>query len=277
MKRDLKAVVLAHLMDKNRKDLFVEGQRDRLFLTHLKNGEITSTRILEVDSVDIPGVKGGNRDRLLYLGKRAYECGIGSQLLAFADSDMSHFFPEVRTKNVTVTDFRDLEGYLINEKCIRTYLLNILFEDKVSSKDILFAVRKSTLRVGCLRILDFQNKYKLPFKKTNLTTCLTFENNEIILDVAKFIRMLLSNSKRSSKLSERIVNELREIDTKYVEVDFLQLAHGKDTLTLIEFAMRKLCRKPVQEVSSTLWLTFNPSDKDKFKRLSHVMQFILDN
>ena len=67
MQRDIKAILVAHKIDPKRRELYVEGRRDRsFFLWFLGDERDPDTSIFAIDSVrcDVP-VEGGCRGRLL--------------------------------------------------------------------------------------------------------------------------------------------------------------------------------------------------------------------
>jgi hypothetical protein len=64
IRRTPEAIIVAHTMDRSRRELYVEGRTDRIFLTWLLDERADQgTRILEIDFVDLPGeVLGGIKD-----------------------------------------------------------------------------------------------------------------------------------------------------------------------------------------------------------------------
>ena len=70
IRRNPKAIIMAAQMDHERRELYVEGKKDRLFIKWLTLGRISSnSRILESNVVEINESQGGEKERLLLFAK----------------------------------------------------------------------------------------------------------------------------------------------------------------------------------------------------------------
>src|SRR5206468_3136096 len=70
LRRDPEAIVTAHLMDRARRELYVEGRRDRIFLDWLiSTDRHPDVSVVEISSVNLPEISGGERGRLLHFAR----------------------------------------------------------------------------------------------------------------------------------------------------------------------------------------------------------------
>ncbi len=60
IRRTPDAIVIAHRMDPARRELYVEGHRDRLFFCWLMGlAQDVNTKVIEISAVDLPNVEAG--------------------------------------------------------------------------------------------------------------------------------------------------------------------------------------------------------------------------
>src|SRR5271155_3700280 len=104
LRRHFEAVITAHAMDRSRKELYVEGQRDRLFLSWLIDGtRDPNVSIHEIETLELPGeVSGGNRGRLIRLVELLENAEV--RICAFADADWDRLFGRRLPRRLWLTD-----------------------------------------------------------------------------------------------------------------------------------------------------------------------------
>src|ERR1039458_9003533 len=107
MQRDIKAIIVAHRIDPKRRELYVEGRRDRsFFLWFLGNERDPNAIIFDIDSVrcDDP-VEGGCRGRLLTFATNIRSYNL--KVRCFADADFDRILNRPVPANTWLTDRRD--------------------------------------------------------------------------------------------------------------------------------------------------------------------------
>jgi hypothetical protein len=163
MQRDIKAILVAHKIDPKRRELYVEGRRDRsFFLWFLGDERDPDTNIFAIDSVrcDVP-VEGGCRGRLLTFAASIRSHNL--QVRCFADADFDRILNHPVPPNVWLTDRRDLEGYFLQPDCIDKVLHLALATEKFTPQAILGELSRLGRPLGLLRLFSEQEKLKLPF------------------------------------------------------------------------------------------------------------------
>jgi hypothetical protein len=132
-RRDPKTIFAEHKLDPDRRDLFVEGAEDRRFLRVLVGDKLDSkAAIREIGTVDVSGL--GEKERLLAFALLAVSQSATIRFLA--DADFDRLLQRVPPPNVWLTDLRDLEQYLLDDRCLEKVWGVALGQDGVSCTDI---------------------------------------------------------------------------------------------------------------------------------------------
>jgi len=220
-------------MDSRRKELYVEGRRDRLFFNWLlgKNRH-PDTVIHEIDSVGIEAPhEGGNRGKLFFFAQ-----AIAPHKLAvrcFADADFDRILNRQCPDNIWLTDSRDLEGYFLQVACIEKVLRLAMACERLNPESVLSEVRGVARQLGVLRLLSAQRNLKLPFQERPLKPYVKRSKDRVALDFDSYLQSLLQGAKISLKELGKIKSDHLALVEATNGVDERQLLHGKDCLAVL--------------------------------------------
>ncbi|TGV40432.1 hypothetical protein EN829_003795 [Mesorhizobium sp. M00.F.Ca.ET.186.01.1.1] len=150
--------------------------------------------VLTVDAVDfaVP-VSGGNRGRLVEFAKIVE--GKTTAIMFFADADYDLLLNKKPPGNVLLTDRRDIEGYIFNERAIGK-ILRLSLCTTEESKPLFNAIISICKRVAAIRVFSEERGLKLPFQDTNLKRYISKGTNPM-LDEGAYIKALMQNGEIS--------------------------------------------------------------------------------
>src|SRR5437660_1254798 len=154
MQRDIKAIVVAHKMDSTRRELYVEGRRDRFFFVWLLGPTRSADALVqEIEGVDMqPPKYGGHRAKVLKFAAEIEPYNVA--IRCFVDADFARLTNDPAPANVWFTDLRDLEGYFLQLPCIEKVLQLGVVSEKITANRVLKNVIDVTKPLGLLRYLS---------------------------------------------------------------------------------------------------------------------------
>lgn len=233
MRQDPQRILAAHRMDPGRRELYVEGPGDRIFLGWLVGDQKSPhARIIEVDLVELSSdVTGGKKGRLIAFAGEVE--GAGAQIKVFADADTDRILDRAVPSNVWLTDKRDLEGYILRPECIEKIVRLGHLNDRLDVDAILQQATSLGREVGILRLMSDLDKRDLPFQRTDLKRHLRAAKSVVHLNFEGYVTALLQNAGISLKERSEIVNRHHEVAEAYSHVDDVQLIHGKDAIVAL--------------------------------------------
>jgi hypothetical protein len=257
-------------MDPGRRDLYVEGQRDRSFIQWLTEGERDrNVRIIEIAFVDIPEQQiGGERARLIAFAKEVSEHS--ADILCFADSDMDPLWGRGVPSNVRLTDGRDLEGYVLRIECVDK-VIRVGLGLGISAEPIFQSLLDCGRRLGTLRFLSEQEGLSLPFQKTKLRKYVKVEENRVGVDFDGYVTALMQNAKaRLAERSSLMAKFDEAVEALSVHADSM-IVHGKDMLALVDaFASHY----SVESGGALLWTSFEKRFVSDYPMLIQVCNYV---
>jgi hypothetical protein len=273
LRRDPEAVVTAHILDPQRRELFVEGQRDRVFLLWLVGSDrLPNARVAEIDEVNLPGVgEGGRRARLLAFAGMLV--GEPADIRFMADADRARLTAEAVPGNVWLTDLRDLEGYVFQPMCVEKALMLGANVAGIDADALVENIGRLGRRLAALRSLSVQEELRLPFQELDLYRYVSVNAAGVEVDHERVLRVLMQNAGISlSRFDELIEAWLRE-EGALEEVPVEQLVHGKDTMCLLgEFlGLYGVSRADAQKV---VWASFERRLLDQYPVLQQVVSYL---
>ena len=273
MRRDPKAILAAHVLDPQRRELYVEGSRDHTFLKWLVGDVINrNARILEIGTVDLPeSSEGGERGRLLRFAK--YVEGAPAQIRFFADADMDRIIGRSAPANVWLTDSKDLEGYLLREDCLDKALKLGLSVDDVPAGPLLTSVLSQARTIGLLRVMSERQTLSLPFQGTKLDKYLGATGKRVLLERERYVQTLLQNASLSLTKLPAILADLETLEKELAATPDHDLVHGKDALCLLE---RSLILHGIARgvTGPVLWTSFDRSLIVQYPALDRVCRYL---
>lgn len=260
-------------MDPTRRELYVEGQRDRLFLSWLLGGAIDpDASIREIASVDLPAVEtGGERGRLLHFAQLV--AARSERIRFFADADWDRVLGRSVPPAVWLTDHRDLEGYVLRIECVDKVLCLGVANTRVAAADILTWVTDHGRRFGLIRLMSELDSLELPFQKTAKKKYITFTRGHLTVEYERYLSALLQNAGVSLARLGDISSRLAEVERVFTSVPDSELIHGKDAMCILEVVLSE-CGAAEEEGTRLLWTSFEPVLVEPGSTLATVCGFL---
>ena len=259
-------------MDKTRREVYVEGRRDRLFLTWLLASRMNANAsVREIAAVELAEQERGERGRVLHFADLLGDAEI--QLRMFADADWDRVLAKSVPPRVWLTDTRDIEGYLLRAECLQKVLTLGLGTEAITPAHLLDAVKKHGRQLGTLRLMSEIDSLKLPFQQTNLDRRLVAQGTNIVLNLENFLRALLQNASISLTRFQDVRNRFNEVQAQYAGVPDSEIIHGKDALVIITAALSKFGLDE-KETTRLLWTSFEARFVQSGSTLESVMHFL---
>lgn len=273
IKRTPEAIVTAHVMDPARRELFVEGPRDRLFLRWLLGKDLHSNaNVIEISAIDLPDVNaGGERGRLMAFAR--WLDGREVRIRFFADADFDRLLGRAVPPKVWLTDLRDMEGYILCELCLEKVLKLGVGTEAITAENLIETVRTLGRRLGLLRLLSEKEGFNLPFQRTNLSRYLRFLGGRLGLIFEGYVQALLQNAEINLGMKDSVLNGLAVLEREYARFPDSEIIHGKDTFSIIAKALSKFDVEE-EEVKKMLWTSFEAGLVKAGSNLEAVQQYL---
>ena len=245
-RRTIDELATRYALEPELKDLFVEGPRDgTIYRWFLRQFGCTGVDVFEIDTVeitvdtlDLHGIGGGHRNRLIALALELDNKfpAVLPFVRCVADSDFDFILESrYRAKHLLSTDYTsidlytyDLEqwtrilclGFKCSESCAAT-----LFDSMTTLLLRLFIVRAANERLHW--------RMKLP----NFIKCCSIQGSRIEFDREQFVtRCLNSNGRHRDRTAfEDVCNELQAV----ILDDRRKGIHGNDYIELLGWFLRK--------------------------------------
>jgi len=273
LRRAPEAVIAAHILDPARRELFVEGARDRVFLLWLVGSDRDSNaRVAEIDEVDIPQiVQGGRRARLFTFA--AFANQEPAQIRFFADADMARIDDHDIPKNIWITDLRDLEGYIFRAECIDKALHLGVGVGDLDATAIVLSVARLARRLAALRLLSHRERLNLPFQRLNLERYVAVRDGEIQVDFDRVLRALIQTAGLSLSGFDDLKRRWEAEEEALYGIADAQLLHGKDVLCLVGeiLVAYGITRADAEKL---IWTSFERWMVDDHPVLGEVVDFL---
>jgi hypothetical protein len=259
-------------MDPARRELYVEGHRDHLFLTWLLAGKMNSdSTVREIATVDLPDeLPGGEKGRLIHfaevLGDR--QC----QIQMFADSDWDRILDRKVPARMWLTDYRDMEGYILREECFDKVLHLGIGTDQISGRDLLESVRALGRQLGLIRLMSELDLMRLPFRATSLKKYIKIKN-ALSLDEDGYLRALLQNANINLTRLAATKARLAEVEAAYASIPNSEIVHGKDATCIVEAVLSRFGLR-AKEGTRLLWTSFEFGFVENGSALDVVARFL---
>jgi hypothetical protein len=273
MQRDIEAIVVAHKMDSARRELYVEGRRDRFFFVWLLGTtRNTDALVQEIDGVKMQAPQqGGRRAKVLELAAQVqpHNVAIG----CFVDADFARLSKTRPPTNVWFTDLRDLEGYFLQIPCIEKVLQLGVVSEKVTASRVLKNVISVTKPLGLLRYLSDREDLHLPFQDRPLKKYLEKNGDEVVVDFDRYLRALLQGAGVSLRRLPEIKRKLATLDRRFKTTPHIQLVHGKDCVAVLT-ELLKCDNLKENAVEPSFWTSLERDFLQQFKSLQAALNFL---
>ena len=268
-KRTPESLIKSLEFDSEKKILIVEGITDRLFLEFLQNKENTDVVILEIENIEISTEFDGNKGKIIQLISKIPTTVENINYFIDRDYDLSE--SNVNT-NTILTDFKDLETYLFNEKYLDKFLKIGLKSEKLTANKI-YQELLNVQYFGFVRKYSIIKKLNLPINSCNekLEKYVTYNKiNGVVVDLKRYLSLVIQKAKLKIT-PEELENEIKSfIEDDKSSPEFI--IHGKDLIKLLQIICNNLGYK--QDIESAFWMSFDQNNVEKYKNLKKVVDFI---
>lgn len=260
-------------MDPGRRELYVEGQRDRLFLAWtLRQSLHSGAAVREIAFVEITGPDGGGERARLLSFARWLE-GKGVQIGCFADADFDRLLGRELPAGLWLTDGRDMEAYVLRRECLEKVLKLGIGSEAIEADQVLQMIREPARRLGLLRLLSEMDVLRLPFQATRLRRYVRAEPGSLVLRFDAYLSALLQNADISLARLGAVRDRLADVEAQFGDVPDAQVIHGKDAFCLIGVALSQY-RLEDGEIARLLWTSFETAHVEVGSNLSAVARFL---
>lgn len=273
MRREPKAILVAHKMDPTRRDVYVEGPDDKSLVKWVSEQSIgINARILTIDGVDLPEVQGGNRGRLIEFARLVEDHPAKIRFLADADTD--RLLGRPIPSNVWLTDFRDAEGYFFQPPCVEKALA-LGIGDRFDAEQVLGNILSRGRILGALRLFSERENMQLPFQRTDPWKSLSYSSQtaQVDLDLRRYVGTLLQNAGRSLTEREGIIEGVNELIRSMRHVPDHELLHGKDAVLILEKVLIEF-DIPRGNAVRILRASFERSHVENYPNLNAVVRYL---
>lgn len=278
LERTINELLTEFKMDPSRKTLFVEGRRDLSFWRRIVPASRRNNTIINtISTVCVPEAEGGERGRLKCLATATEQIVPVDRMRFFADADFDRLLSRVLPINMLITDGKDLESYLFNEKCFDKLLLEGLARDTPDVQTLLSLISDTGRKLGILRLVSEKYNLKLPFQKTfenpkpGLERYVKYRAGSIVFDFDKALTALIQNS---SDIGLKQLNQIKLYHQTETQVCLAipdhQLVHGKDLLIL----MAIILGIERDSAAPLLFLCFDPTDVRLYDNLNEINSWL---
>lgn len=278
LRRDIPAILAAHEFDPLRKELYVEGHSDRLFLKWVAGtSKSKDALILEISWVEIDSdTDGGNRGRLITFAESIAHNDVN--IRCFVDRDYDDFVPEGTPEhpwNTLVTDGRDMESYFLREDCFEKITLLAIGTERYEGNQLLQSLLSVAREIACVRLYSILQKLHLAFQATNMRRSVSFDPNDgvYLLDLRRLVASLLQNTDISLTRRDEVINGAKELCEEIKDMPDVSIAHGKDVVALLGIALNShdISREAAHPILRT---SFERAKIAEYPNLASVLQYL---
>lgn len=276
MRRKPDAVLTTHIFDPKRRELYVEGPRDVKFFSWLtRQNRDKDAVIVPIDMIDIELDEngGGNRQRLVNFLQAV--AGSPARILGFVDRDQDDLLGITdHPANAVLTDFRDLESYVLWEENVERVLMLGCGVDKVSAQDFLgSAVEVATFMAAC-RLVSKQQGLGLPISDSDWPRRITATGGLVTsLNEKIILRALLQRAEISLHVLEQLEKDIESAAEGLSALEPQKYIHGKDMMRIMERQLKSLGIVHT-DVFSLFGPTFTRTWDEKQANLNVAAEFV---
>jgi len=243
-KRSIEEIVILYKLEKNIKDLYVEGKSDRFFLEwHLKKMGVIHLNIYTIEDIFIPpevlfkkGYEDNNRDRVLFLICCLNEDISIDKYKGIIDKDILYFtrgLPVIN--NVLLTDYSCFEMYAYNKE-VFTKINDTGFSHKIPNNLFIF-INNVLLFTTAIRI--FEKRMCISINKPELKKYITSINNKLDFEEKKYLSAIQSNNNVGLSY-DNFSKKISDISIELQNNDVKDFSNGHDFITITNCSLKEL-------------------------------------
>lgn len=219
--------------DADRRILFVEGLSDlALWRGIVPEAERQNTVVYPIGVVEIECASGGARGRLFACANVFLDKGLNDRVHFFADADFDRLLGRGVPHNITLTDGRDRESYLLLGDGLEKICLSAANPAEKAAGLATF-LRQTARPIGELRFVSETEALSLPFQKTLDGRMKRYVSvREGSFHAESLLRALLQNCSIGLGRLEEVLEAVREKAEMFARIPDHELVHGKDMASL---------------------------------------------
>lgn len=175
--------------------------------------------------------------------------------LAIVDADFDILEQKrIKTKNLFLTDFHDLECLILASPALEKVLAEFGSEGKIknfeqaSKKTVREAILERGAIIGHLRRISLLEQLSLKFEELDFSKFV--EKDSLNFDLPKCINRIKINSKNSSLNEQQTIGRLNQVIVK--NKDLLHISCGKDLIEILTIGLRKVLGTNDTKVNSEI-------------------------
>jgi hypothetical protein len=275
LRRDAKAIIAAHEINKQLRELYVEGSRDKLLFEWLLGRSIAANSyVVEIDSVEVANVvEGGNRTRLLRFAEQVLDSGASIRCFADRDSPDQDATPAKIPDNVLMSDGRDLESYVLTEKNLQKVIKVGCGIAELEAATVLPAVMELARRMAAMRVMSDRKGWKLPFARGGWTGAITSNRRSVGLNNRRALASLLQSAKVSLKELNGALSEIDVIMEEQRQMPDIEVVRGKDAMIFLGAILRHHGVDP-RDTDKLMWTSLDERSIDQYPNLLSAVSFL---
>jgi hypothetical protein len=262
-------------MDPGRRELYVEGVRDRAFLNWLAGDALhVKCAVIPIDLVEMPEVgEGGNRERLKnFLQQVASE---PAEIRGLIDADQAVFIPEALPSNAWATDLRDVEGYVLAAENVDAALRLGCGIERVAATSVIGSMNEVARTLAAIRLVSERLGLKLPVSSARLNRYVrSTRDGALSLNRRGLISGLMQAAGVTLRRTDVVVEAVEAAESDVSSIPLNQALHGKDCMRLLTLQFRGLGVSDITDVTPLLWTSFRRGRLEEFPVLSDVVAFL---
>jgi hypothetical protein len=275
LRRPPESILVAHRMDRGRRELYVEGTRDRAFLTWLAEGDLADkSEIIPIDLVDLPDVQeGGNRERLKDFLSIVESSGY--DVRGLIDADQGRLIAETVPSNAWLTDLRDIEGYVLTVENIEAALRLGCGIVAGEIQQILNSTFEAAIYLAAVRLASHRLGLRLPVSKSELRGCVNVSRiGTINFNRRRCLTSLLQSAHISLGKLDAVEDAVAAAMTELMERPRIEVVHGKDCMKLLTRQFRGMGASNLADAAPLVWTSSRREVLIEFPVLRQVIEYL---
>lgn len=262
-------------MDRSRRDLYVEGLRDKAFLEWLCRDELdTGAQVIIADFIDVPDVvRGGNRARILFFLDTVLPEQLSIRGLVDADNSRLVEGAGVGSPNLWVTDHRDLEAYVLDDSHVDTAIRAGCGVLSVDARAMYQSAVDVARFMAAIRVLSERDELGFPVSAGKWLKHVSADRNGVLsVNRSNVTQALMQGGGMSLKRLSEIEAAVTAEEARLREVPDRDVVHGKDFGLLFTKQLDALGVK-IDSASRLLLATF-PRESHRFAVLEEIESYL---
>jgi hypothetical protein len=234
----------------------------------------SNVTIVPIDEVELPDIdEGGNRERLKEFLQLADP--EGCDIRGIIDADQGRMTAEILPPNAWVTDFRDLESYVLAAENIDAALRLGCGIVRGSVEEVLNSTLAVATYLAAVRLASHRLGMRLPVSKSEFRGCLQVTNDGIVsLNKQRLLTGLLQSAHVSIRELGRLEEAVSEAESELAMMKVMDVVHGKDSMKLLTAQFRAMGATGLNDAAPLIWSSFKREIADDFPVLQEVAAYL---